>query len=812
MQKLSHRSGVVRKSPIVPQYAKVTPKKAEVIDEKPVEMPMPMHRETFVEKSASDSTGEIVVKYPTEIRLSSRPRGPLRNNVVIDETLARAYVRVQDVNPVTNSFSLEENGTVIRFLLTNYYRVTYTVYPEGGCPMARFPMQLDKLSVGQNVEIIESKTENSITFEGVFPIDTRLRVFTDSRLLRYMVNFELIGIVGISDLSQTINRVTQADIDTKVRYITARSTNITVLPTTPEIKFYSAPLTLPGSPFSPSDPNNTNFNPLLPDQTPSGAQFPWVEAVIPHKKNQEFPEGPGVKILPTPQRAAGEIPAHYNDAYGKFRSVTNSVNAYIGFEQTIVKPKNEKWTVFLTDLKDRGRSDPKPGSPEEEWEIINYQKKAYMFALSIDKLQFYLPKIEQFVNNAFAAVSVYDHSFVSSFQKNLVLFFLRMHVGNDDYPDYVIQWFSDFITFIGIGNPNSLERSQLLQYGAANSPRIFEYFEKRNVKAVTESDVSTLTYWWSQAGLSAQALVFECVHNIVAFSQFTHVIFQMVYATLPSESVPPAGIVPTPPNQFSFRRDDYNTQLCEIADGVVPGWPFAGHNKTPIPAAQNPVTADRRPFPNFFELYRNATTSQAKMNVIREAYRILSPNALSFSLLNPGNPDIDPQPVVKPRHQHQQIMIAATGISVSEGSYPGQAPPGTGGSATAIYFSYNPSIYDAYSGPNDTLDNLEEIPVVTDVLQASATTVYDKETVVDTSTTQSRNLIPLFPRPIYAPFGLGYRRCAGEMFSYLVTQYILEKFSTVKFELRGKWNEGSLISVAPFKQVRDNIYVVQTKY
>jgi hypothetical protein len=626
--------------------------------------------------------------------------------------------------------------------------------------MARFPMDLDRISVGEKVEIIESKTENSITVEGVFPVGTKLRFSTDSNLLRYLSTFELVGVLGISDLAQTIQRVTQADIDTKVRYISSRP------PTPPNIA-----LTLPAGFFAP-----VGFNPLLPDQEPPGATFPWIEAVIPHKKNQPFPDGEGVQILKAPDSLRG---AHYDDAYGKFRSVTNSVNAYIGFEQTLVSPKNEKWTVFLTDLKDRGRSNTDPTLPEEEWEIVNYQKKAYMFALSVDKLQFYLPKIEQFVNNAFAAASIYDHPLISSFQKNLVLFFLRMHIGNDDYPDYVIQWFSDFITFVGIGDPNNPERRQLLQYGAANSPRIFDYFEQRNIKAVTENDVSTLTYWWSQAGLSAQALVFECVHNIVAFSQFTHVLFQTVYATLPV------------------------AESAALEDGKVPSFPNLGHNQTLVGI----------PFPNFFTRYQAANTSEEKLDVVREAYRMLSPNALSFSLLNPGNPGADPVPVIKPRHQHQQIMIASTAATYPP---PPQEPPLTPqqlqGLAAVKYFTYNlgevETIYKDYQA---NLDGLDGIPVVTDVLQASVTAPYDRETVIDNSTAEVRKLTPIFPRPIYAPFGLGYRRCAGEMFSYLVTQYIFEKFSTAEFELRGKWNEGVLISVAPFKQVRDNLYIKQTQ-
>jgi len=128
------------------------------------------------------------------------------------------------------------------------------------------------------------------------------------------------------------------------------------------------------------------------------------------------------------------------------------------------------------------------------------------------------------------------------------------------------------------------------------------------------------------------------------------------------------------------------------------------------------------------------------------------------------------------------------------------------------YFTYNPAQYDLDF--NTDLNNLDGIPVVTDILSASITSPLDQETVVDTTTIPPRPIVPIFAKPIYAPFGLGYRRCAGEMFSYLVTEKIFDKFSTVEYEERPTIDNPlpltyPLVSIAPFKRVSDNIFVKQ---
>lgn len=638
----------------------------------------------------------------------------------------KAYFKIKKVSPATTDITIDDQ-IIIEFNKLNYYNLTFTVYPKG-CPMATLPINLEQLVTFPTTSLSILQGQNTITISGVIPVGTKLRIYTNPKLLDYFECVELYGLLGISNIATETARITTFDENTKVRYLPSTPSKLSLLP--------DVPYPLPG------------VNPLLPAQYPfPDSVFPWREAIIPHEKNQTFPIINPDFILtpdfpfgvtpfppfPTPPLPNGTLNG-YPDQYDKLRSVPDSVIFYIGYDAESIPPKKESWTLFLTNFEDRGYSGP---LSLPEWQLANYQKKVYMNALSIDKLQFYLPKVEAFVNTAFSDVSIYGKPLISSFQENLVLFFLRMHIGNHNYPDYVIKWFSRFIEFIGIGDPNNPDRDILLMYGNTTSHSIFEYFRDKNIEIISNNDKSCIAYWWHQAGLSSKALVFECVHNIVAFSQFSNVIFSVVYA----------GIHPT-----------------------------------------NPLNPALPQYVNFLEKYASATTSDDKLNVVRESYRILAPNSASFSLVKPVLPDVN---LVKSRHFHQSIMISNL--------------PGTQAQQLGAYFTYNPNQYNENFRTN--LDNLEGLPVMTNILETSITSPLDQETVVDNSTVPVRPIVPIFPKPTYAPFGLGYRRCAGEMLTYLITEKLFEKFSTIKFEQRiGTY---PLISIAPLKRVEDDIFVKQ---
>ncbi len=337
-----------------------------------------------------------------------------------------------------------------------------------------------------------------------------------------------------------------------------------------------------------------------------------------------------------------------------------------------------------------------------------------------------------------------------------------MHLGEDDYPDYVIKYFNQFFEFVGIGNPTNPISQQKLLYGAMTAPQVVEYIRVRNINVKANVDKSSIIYWWSQAGLSEQALIFECLHNIAAFTLFTNILYSIIYVTI--------------------------------------------HPNNPLDPVNLP------PYPNFFTEYNSVSSSEDKLNVIREAYRLLVPNSGSLSRITLASSD--PNSNIRSIHAHQEIMI------LNQPLPPGISPFGPTGQAIQNfeYFTYNPNQYTEAGCTGSLSDaSLIGLPLVTDILLASATSPLDQETVVDTSTTPQRHLVPIFPTPIYCPFGLGYRRCAGEMLNYLITGKLLAKFSGVTFEDKLPLPTpvypdpagNPYIPISPFKQVPDSIYVKQ---
>ena len=59
----------------------------------------------------------------------------------------------------------------------------------------------------------------------------------------------------------------------------------------------------------------------------------------------------------------------------------------------------------------------------------------------------------------------------------------------------------------------------------------------------------------------------------------------------------------------------------------------------------------------------------------------------------------------------------------------------------------------------------------------------DNETVIES---ENSGNIPIYTKPKYCPFGLGYRRCAGENFSYFVTKHLCDVFFKYKYKEKGK--------------------------
>lgn len=657
-------------------------------------------------------------------------------------------------------FKLSKHGE-LEIKLLNIYNITFSTYANV-CPYSpqqHLPINVEYDKELKGLEISVTVTNNSFNIYGVIPAGAVFRLYTQCRLTKYFECAQIVGSIGHSNAIDTLEAAQLYTINRKIRYIPQISPFLSLVPT---IAF----------PLPPPAPDS---NYQLQEQYPyKGAIFPWEIAVIPWKIDQAIPLQPNYN--PPPIIVNSNLPPNplpppvingYDDNYEKFRSIGDTILFYIGLDGATIDKLDPRVSVFVTNFEDRGYSGEKD---EPFWKRTNYKHKTYMAALSVDKLQFYQEKIQLFINTAFDDVTTYGLPLISSFQKNLILFFLRIHVGGQDFPDYVIRYFSEFVDFIGSNtispdpnNPKFIKGNQQLLFGNMTAPCIFEYFRQKNIEVNANKDETTLMYWWAQAGLSSESLVTEVVHNIIAFSQFTNVIFSTVWVVLN-------------PN--------------------------------------NPLNPQLLPkYPNFFNKYKEACGGEQKLNVVRELFRILVPNSSSFSNVIPKIPDPNLNDI-QSRHLHQSIMISNVPVPnplpppFDTLPVPGPTPQEIAlqrrqAYQAYVYFTYNPNQYLG----NSTLDNLDKYKVVDDFTKTLQTSTRDQETVVDITTRETEYIIPIFPKPTYTPFGLGYRRCPGEIMVYNVVEVMLEKFRQADFEIRPIDPNLPLVSIAPFKQVPDNIFV-----
>lgn len=465
--------------------------------------------------------------------------------------------------------------------------------------------------------------------------------------------------------------------------------------------------------YIPSRPNLPN--PPFPEQYLPDAVYPWFANTIPSEINELSP----------PRVPNG-------DEYDKFRSIQYSLFFYMGIDMFTVSPDDPRLTVFITNLRDRG--------PD------NYRKKVYMWALTCEKMGLYKEKVDTFLNEFYSQITTYSQPVLSAFRKSLLRFFLAMHVGYDDYPDYVLEYFNIFIDIVGFGDPNRPGRNEAMIWGRKTVPLVREYFAKRNEIIKETQDKTSIMFHWFEAGLDPQGLVMEAIHNIIAFSQFNNVVYLLI-------------------------NDKYNG--------------------TQVPPPVNNIKYD------FFTRFKQALTDSQRLDVIRELYRLLTPNNTSFSRVIEANQN-DPNIVIQSRHLHKVIMASIEG---------------------AKYFGYTPQRY--VSNFETDFNQCQPNPP-TSVIQNFNPADYFITSPVDDQTLlpiTNTKMIPVFPNPsvppspsdlTYMPFGLGYRRCPGEMMVYYITIKLLDKIKDLQFEFRQPGSDYPPITLAPFSAVPDNIFVVKT--
>jgi hypothetical protein len=469
--------------------------------------------------------------------------------------------------------------------------------------------------------------------------------------------------------------------------------------------------------------------------------------------------------------------------YDKFLGVQYSLFFYMDIDLFTTPETSPNITLFTKNFADRG--------------LNNHQKKIYMSALVSELMPKYKPKIDLMLNEVYNKVTIDRAPVLSAFREVLIPFFISMHSGVDIYPDYVIEYFNTFINVVGFGDPTRPGRDAAMLRGNTLAPQVKAYLTAR-FEIVKTNDESCFFFYWHKGGLPVESLLGECLHNITAFSQFNHFLYLLIADKIWASSEP-----------FNA-TETYG--LPARSDTPVPYW----FPPSPIPMRQVvPGIGVVGPV-NFFLKMSNVKgeCEGDRIDVVREAFRILVPNGNSFSRLQNDNVPIVDEVVTQSMLIWQQVMIANQ--------------PVPDNMKVASYYSYNVNKYIGFPGTFKTSDSCGYKGNSTANVSESLLDTYNPDDLFITSDIDNDplfgdgtliqksnpNFQPIYSQPLYLPFGFAYRRCPGEFLNNYIGIKLIEKFAHVWWKvmpLSDVPDYDTYETLAPYKAVPNNIYMDRFK-
>ena len=162
--------------------------------------------------------------------------------------------------------------------------------------------------------------------------------------------------------------------------------------------------------------------------------------------------------------------------------------------------------------------------------------------------------------------------------------------------------------------------------------------------------------------------------------------------------------------------------------------------------------------------YKNSSSDNEKYIIIKELFRREVPTKFVFSLLN------------KKDHPSQQVIHFLDRI-----------------------MEKNDKNYKEFKGEEFYKKHISYNNIISSNIVESEV---DNETLVEK---ESINNIPIPKKPLYCPFGLGYRRCAGENFVYFFLKELLDNLVNPGINIIEK-DESKLINVGIHQQKPDKFY------
>jgi len=493
--------------------------------------------------------------------------------------------------------------------------------------------------------------------------------------------------------------------------------------------------------FAPGIPSEYSPNRFFADPT-SGLPAPFVPANVPNPFVLQFPPFFNYRSF-----------ADYG--HKKWWAAPAWALPFLGQDFRTHSSAQAANSIFVKNLEDR---DP------QNHGVSNQLKRIYMSALTCDKMPLYQPRLDAALAH-FRQDTVADGKPVLSawFDRVLLEFFIGLHAGDDTYPPFVTEYFRDFMTLLsdtrrsseGLNDPRVLINHCRYQ-------EVYNYFDTRRQAIVAAEDKSTLTFWWALGGMPNESLVFECIHNILAFVQYVTILFQVVRAKTPY--------------QFNVTNPAASTGGGYLA---VPNLYASG----PAGPLQFPP-----PTRDFVADYVNAATDEAKFDVLRETYRLLLPNNFWFS--RPTKTGVEE---AAKNDYEQGIRGGAGHIPLIIQTINDNYNPLTGASQAA---TFSTARYAAFSTGFTKCPHLQaQMPADTpnpaeypdNLFEVAAE---DGETLLPKS---HKEYIPVYEKgvrtsfpingPKYCPFGLGYRRCPGELLNMWVLRGIFEEIKDYTFTM-----------------------------
>lgn len=416
-------------------------------------------------------------------------------------------------------------------------------------------------------------------------------------------------------------------------------------------------------------------------------------------------------------------------------------------------------TLFLKNLRDRGYLIDSNGIKRN-----NMEKRRYMTALSskviMNRL---LPKIDRLINEVYNDITIYKRGLLSAYDDHLLTFFLSTHLGDAKHPVFVESFFKNFSFIVSSWMPSEPLRNESILYNNANADCVIAYFTERMAHIMAVGDTTTLGYYWQSAGMSPETTVSEAMHNWIAYRQFMH-----ITDLVAEQSIQKYGA------QFRFILPDNN---------------------------------------DFLTLWGTMTEGSEinKVNMWREMMRLLLPNNAWFS--RKPNAQKDPASVF---YQRAINIPAFIQLGVASDS-PNFTIKGQAYASSFNLSRYSPTFDVRLS---DSLDVTTSIDKRTDyilfnqtdtpaylsqVMREMGISTVDSETL---SHKDEANMFPVFDKPHYAAFGLGWRACAGQNLVTIYGVRFMEKFYKLRF-IKNASITSPMIPQAPLKSVPDNIFVDQ---